>query len=389
MTVTDPNKYQLTDDQLAFLVGVRRFCRERIEPRAAEIDISAEFPSDLFRQMGELSYMGAPYAEEWGGAGCDAVMVCLLLEEVSRASGAVGSSLNAHISLASSVIANHGTEEQKRKYLIELTSGRKIGAFGLTEPSGGSNAGACRTRAVNKGGRWVLSGSKQFITNSPVADIFVVTARTADGSGSKGVSAFILERGMKGFTVGKEDKKMGVNGSPTAQLFFDEVEVPPENIIGAEGKGFRQFAQTLDRGRINVASLSVGLGQAALDAAIRYATEREQFGRKIAAFQGIQWPIAEMATEIEAARLLTLNAARMHDSGLPIKMEGAMAKFFAAEASLKACSAAIEIHGGNGYMRDFPVERYYRDAKMYQIGEGTSQIQRLVIARELLGRFDF
>jgi len=198
MTVTDPNKYQLTDDQLAFLVGVRRFCRERIEPRAAEIDSTAEFPTDLFRQMGELSYMGAPYAEEWGGAGCDAVMVCLLLEEVSRASGAVGSSLNAHISLASSVIANHGTEEQKRKYLMQLTSGRKIGAFGLTEPSGGSNAGACRTRAVNKGGRWVLTGSKQFITNSPVADIFVVTARTAEGSGSKGVSAFILERRMKG-----------------------------------------------------------------------------------------------------------------------------------------------------------------------------------------------
>lgn len=389
MTPAGANKYQLTEDQLAFLDGVRRFCGERIAPRAAEIDATAEFPRDLFKEMGELGFLGAPYAREWGGAGCDAVMVCLLLEEVSRASGAVGSSLNAHISLASSVIANHGTEEQKRKYLTQLTSGRAIGAFGLTEPSGGSNAAACRTRAVNKGGHWLLSGAKQFITNAPVADIFVVTARTADGTDSRGVSAFILERGMQGFTVGRDDRKMGVNGSPTAQLFLDEVEVPAGNMIGEEGKGFREFAQTLDRGRINVASLSVGLGQAALDAAIRYATEREQFGRKIAAFQGIQWPIAEMATEIEAARLLTLNAARMYDAGLPIKLEGAMAKFFAAEASLKACSAAIEVHGGYGYMRDFPVERYYRDAKMYQIGEGTSQIQRLVIARELLGRFDF
>lgn len=383
------NKHQLTESQLAFQDGVRRFCRERIKPRAAEIDETGVFPMDLFREMGELGFMGAPHPEQWGGAGCDAVMVCLLLEEVSRASGAVGSSLNAHISLASSVIANHGSEDQKRRYLTELAAGRKIGAFGLTEPSGGSDAAACRTRAVRCGDRWVISGSKQFITNSPVADIFVITARTAEGRGSGGVSAFILERGMGGLTVGREDRKMGMHGSPTAQLFLEEVEVPAGNMIGAEGNGFREFAQTLDRGRIHVAALSVGLGQAALDAAVEYASAREQFGRRIAAFQGIQWPIAEMATEIEAARLLILNAARMHDAGLPIKLEGAMAKFFAAEASLRACSAAIEIHGGYGYMRDFPVERYYRDAKMYQIGEGTSQIQRLVIARELLGRFDF
>lgn len=383
------NKHQLSEEQTAFLEGVRRFCRERIEPRAAEIDETSVFPKDLFADMAALGYMGAPYPEEWGGAGCDAVMVCLLLEEVSRASGAVGSSLNAHISLASSVIANHGSPEQKRKYLTDLATGRKIGAFGLTEPSGGSDAAACRTRAVRKGDRYVLTGAKQFITNSTVADIFVVTARTEEGRGSHGVSAFILERGMKGFSTGKDDRKMGMNGSPTAQLFLQEVEVPAENLVGHENQGFRQFAKTLDRGRVNVAALSVGLGQAALEAAIRYAKEREQFGRPIAAFQGIQWPIAEMATEIEAARLLTLNAARMHDAGLPIKMEGAMAKLFAAEASLKACSAAIEIHGGYGYMRDFPVERYYRDAKMYQIGEGTSQIQRLVIARELLGRFEF
>ena len=382
----EPDKYQLSHDQRAFQEGVQKFCRERIAPRAAEIDASGVFPMALFKEMGALGFMGAPYGEEWGGAGCDAVMVCLLLEEVSRASGAVGSSLNAHISLASSVIANHGTDAQKERYLREMTSGEKIGAFGLTEPAGGSDAAACKTRAVKKGDHWVLNGVKQFITNSPVADIFVVTARTTEGKGSAGVSAFILEKGMKGLSVGPQDNKMGVNGSPTAQVFMDDVEVPGENIIGQEGKGFREFAQTLDRGRVNVAALSVGLGQAAVDAAILYAGEREQFGRKISEFQGIQWPIAEMATEIEAAKLLTLNAARMYDAGLPIKKEGAMAKFFAAEASLRACSSTIEIYGGYGYMRDFPVERYYRDAKMYQIGEGTSQIQRMIIARELLGR---
>jgi len=381
------NKYQLTEEQQAFHEAVRKFAQERIAPRAAEIDRTAEFPMDLFKEMGELGYMGAPYAEALGGSGCDAVMVCLLLEEVSGASGAVGSSLNAHISLASSVIAEHGSEFQQQKYLLDLTSGRKIGAFGLTEPSGGSDAAGCRSRAVRKDGHYVLNGSKAFITNSTVAETFVVTARTSDEPGSRGVSAFILERGMKGFSVGKADKKMGMNGSPTAMLFFDDVEVPAENMIGEEGRGFRQFAQTLDRGRINVAALSVGLGQAALDASILYARERQQFGRPIAAFQGIQWPIAEMAVQIEAARLLTLNAARMYDAGMSIKTEGAMAKFLAAEASIQAAQSAIEIHGGYGYLQDFPVERILRDAKMYQIGEGTSQIQRMVIARELLGRY--
>lgn len=382
------NKYQLTEDQQAFHDAVKKFAQERIAPRAAEIDRTAEFPMDLFEEMGRLGYMGAPYPEALGGSGCDAVMVCLLLEEVSRASGAVGSSLNAHISLASSVIAEHGSALQHQKYLLDLTSGRKIGAFGLTEPSGGSDAAGCLSRAVRNSDHYVLNGSKAFITNSTVADTFVVTARTNDEPGSRGISAFILERGMGGFSIGKADKKMGMNGSPTAMLFFDDIKVPVENMIGEEGRGFRQFAQTLDRGRINVAALSVGLGQAALDASIPYAKERTQFGRPIAAFQGIQWPIAEMAVQIEAARLLTLNAARMYDAGLPVKAEGAMAKFLAAEASLQAAHSAIEIHGGYGYLQDFPVERILRDAKMYQIGEGTSQIQRMVIARELLGRYD-
>mgnify|MGYP001570719981 FL=1 len=377
----------LTGAQREFHESVRRFANERIAPIAAQIDETDEFPWALFREMASLGYLGAPYPQEYGGAGADSVMVALLLEEVSRASGAVGSSLNAHISLASSVIAWHGSEVQKRAYLTRLTSGEAIGAFGLTEPSGGSDAANCRTRAVRAGDRYRITGSKAFNTNGPVAEIFVITARTSDGPGSRGVSAFIVERGTPGFTVGRADRKHGVHGSPTATLYFDDAPVPSANLIGREGEGFRQFAHTLDRGRINVAALALGLGQAALEAAVAYARQREQFGQKIAAFQGVQFPIAEAATEIEAARLLTLNAARMADAGLPMKKEAAMAKFFAAEAALRACSSAVEIHGGYGYMREYPVERYLRDARLYQIGEGTSQIQRMIIAREILGRF--
>ena len=381
------NKYFLTDVQEDFHETVRRFADERIAPLAARIDEADEFPSALFEEMAGLGFLGAPYPPEYGGGGADSVMVTLLLEEVSRASGAVGSSLNAHISLASSVLADHGSDRQKRIYLSQLTTGAKLGAFGLTEPSGGSDAANCRTRAVKAGDEYRITGSKAFITNSTVAGIFVVTARTSDEPGSRGVSAFVIERDTPGFTVGKADRKHGVHGSPTAMLYFDNAAVPAHNLIGREGEGFRQFARTLDRGRINVAALAVGLGQAALDAATAYARQREQFGKPIASFQGVQWPIAEAATEIEAARLLVLNAARMADAGLPMKKEAAMAKFFAVEASLRACNSAVEIFGGYGYMREYPVERFLRDAKLYQIGEGTSQIQRMIIARELLGRF--
>lgn len=375
------NKYQLTPEQVAAWDGIRSFAQEKIAPHAQEIDELDEFPRAIFDQLADLGYMGAPFAPEYGGSGCDAITVCLILEEISRASGAVGSSFNAHISLASSVIANHGSPRQKEIYLTALASGRKIGAFGLTEPSGGSDAGSPRTHARRRGDSYVINGSKAFNTNGWVADIFVITART-----DQGVCAFIVDRGAKGFTVGKPDKKMGVHGSPTSTLYFDDVVVAAENLIGEEGTGFRAFARTLDRGRVNVASLAVGLGQAALDAAAAYARQRTQFGKPIGAYQAIQLPLAEMATEIEAARLLTFNAARMHDAGLPIKLEAGMAKYFAVEASLRACSNAIEILGGYGYMRDFRVERLYRDAKMYQIGEGTSHIQRIVIAREILGR---
>lgn len=376
------NKYHLTDDQLDAWKEIKRYANDRIAPLAKQIDHTDEFPRDLFRELGEYGYLGAAQPVEYGGAGCDAVTVCLILEEISKASGAVGNSLNAHMSLVATLIADHGTPEQKNKHLRDLTSGRKLGAFGLTEPSGGSNAGEPKTRAVQDGNHYVINGSKVFITNGWVADIFLITARTQGG-----VSAFILERGMSGFEIGRPEEKMGMHGSPTTSLYFEDLRVPREYLLGAEGAGFKAFARALDRGRVNVASLIVGLAQAALEASIKYARERTQFGKPIAAFQGIQFPIAEMATEIEAARLLTLNAARMFDAGLPIKMESAMAKYFAAERALRACDMAISIHGGYGYCADFPVERYYRDVKCYHIAEGTSQIQRIVIGRELLGRY--
>ena len=376
------NKYQLTEDQLDAWNGIKEFAKARIAPYAKQIDSDGVFPAEIFKELGEQGYLGAAQPEEYGGANCDAVTCCLILEEISKASGSVGNCFNAHMSLVATLLADHGTVEQKEKYLRDLTSGRKIGAFGLTEPSGGSNAGDPKTRAVLDGDVYVLNGSKAFITNSWVADVFLVTARTQTG-----ISAFILERGMPGFEIGSPEHKMGMHGSPTCSLFFDGVRLPKENMLGAEGSGFKAFARALDRGRVNVASLIVGIAQGALEAAIAYAKERTQFGKPIAAFQGIQFPIAEMATEIEAARLLILNAARMYDSGMSIKMESSMAKYFAAEIALKACDTAISVHGGYGYCQDYPVERYYRDVKCYHIAEGTSQIQRIVIARELLGRF--
>ncbi len=376
------NKYQLSADQLDTWEAIKKFAQERIAPQARHIEESNEFPHELFRELGEQGYLGAAQSPEYGGAGCDAVTLCLILEEISKASGAVGNSFNTHVSLVTELIGNHGNAAQKAKYLPDLISAKRMGAFGLTEPSGGSNAGAPLTHAELDGNDYVLTGSKAFITNGPIADIFVVTVKTETG-----VTAFILERGMKGFEIGPADRKMGMHGSPTSSLYFDDVRVPRENMLGPEGHGFRAFAQALDRGRVNVAALIVGIAQASYEASVVYAKERQQFGKAIAAFQGVQFPIAEMATEIEAARLLTFNAARMFDAGLPIKLESSMAKWFAAEAALRACDTAISVHGGYGYLADFPVERYYRDVKMYHIAEGTANIQRLVMAREILGRY--
>lgn len=379
-TATRAQQYALSDAQEAVRQAAETFCRERIEPQARQIDQDDRFPHALFRELGQQGYMGMSCPTEYGGSALDLVSVCLVLEEVSKASGSVGSSLNAHIGLASTLIAEHGSAAQKQRYLPGLATGQTIGAFGLTEPSGGSDAGHPLTRAVPTSGGWRLTGSKAFNTNGPVADVFVLTAST-----DSGVSAFIVERGAPGFEQGPPDHKMGMRGSDTCTLYFQDTPLAPEALIGTEGRGFRAFAHTLDRGRVQVAALCVGLAQAAFELACRYASERVQFGRPIGSFQGISMQIAEMAAAIDSARLMTLNCARMYDSALPIKLPSALAKYHAAEAALKCTAAVVEILGGYGYLTDFAAERYMRDAKMYQIGEGTSQIQRLVAAREILG----
>lgn len=379
-TATRAQQYALSEAQEAVRQAAETFCRDRVEPHAHRIDQEDRFPRELFRELGLQGYMGMTCPAEYGGSGLDLASVCLVLEEVSKASGSVGSSLNAHIGLATTLIAEHGSLFQKQRYLPALASGAAIGAFGLTEPSGGSDAAHPLTRAVRTSGGWSLSGSKAFNTNGPVADVFVLTAAT-----DSGVSAFIVERGAPGFVQGPPDHKMGMRGSDTCTLYFQDTPLAADALIGDEGRGFRAFARTLDRGRVQVAALCVGLAQAAFELACRYATERMQFGRPIGAFQGISMQIAEMAAAIDSARLMTLNCARMYDSALPIKLPSALAKYHAAEAALKCTSATVEILGGYGYLTDFPAERYMRDAKMYQIGEGTSQIQRLVAAREILG----
>lgn len=378
--ITRAQQYALSDAQEVVRQAAETFCRERIEPLASQIDREDSFPHALFRELGEHGYMGMSCPPEYGGSGMDLVSVCLVLEEVSKASGSVGSSLNAHIGLATTLIAEHGSPAQKQRYLPGLASGQTIGAFGLTEPSGGSDAGHPLTRARPTSDGWRLSGSKAFNTNGPVADVFVLTAAT-----DAGVSAFIVERGAAGFEQGPPDHKMGMRGSDTCTLYFQDTPVGPDALIGSEGRGFRAFAHTLDRGRVQVAALCVGLAQAAFELACRYASERVQFGRPIGSFQGISLQIAEMAAAIDSARLMTLNCARMYDQALPIKLPSALAKYHAAEAALRCTAATVEILGGYGYLCDFPAERYMRDAKMYQIGEGTSQIQRLVAAREILG----
>ncbi|MAN60246.1 MAG: acyl-CoA dehydrogenase [Flavobacteriaceae bacterium] len=373
-------KYGLRPEQLQIWESAHDFCRAEIVPRAAQVDEDDEFPEDIFAALGREGYLGMGIPEEYGGAALDLTSICTVIEEIAWASGGIAASVLAHIGLSTNVLIDGGSKAQKERYLPGLASGETIGAFGLTEPSGGSDAGAPKTKAHWDGEHWILNGSKMFNTNGTVAKTYVATARTENG-----VSSFILERGMEGFTNGQPDRKMGCKGSPTCTLYFDNVKLKPEALIGEEGKGFRFFASTLDKGRLTVAATCIGLARAAFEASVTYAQERLQFGKPIGAYQGISFQIAEMAAEIEAARAMVMNAARMFDMGKSVKIEASMAKYFAAEIGLKCCDRAVEIHGGHGYLRDFPVERYLRDVKMYQIGEGTSQIQRLVIAREILG----
>lgn len=379
--------FAFSEEQEIFRKSVREFAEKEIMPRAQEIDQKGEFPWDIIKKMAGLGLMGLPFPEEYGGSGGDTISYAIAVEEIARASGSVAITLSAHISLACGTIYLFGNEEQKRKYLVPMARGEKLGAFGLTEPGAGSDAAAIKTRAILDGDEWIINGQKIFITNGSVADVVVIAAVTDPAKGKRGISNFIVEKGTPGFRIGREEDKMGLRGSVTSELIFEDCRIPRENLLGKEGEGYKQFLITLDGGRIGIGAMAVGLGMAALEASVKYAKERVQFGQPIAEFQAIQWMLADMATELEAARLLVYRAAWLKEQGQRFTKEAAMAKLFASEAAVRACYKAIQIHGGYGYMKDYPVERLYRDARLTTIGEGTSEIQRLVIARYLLESF--
>jgi len=376
--------FELSEEHRMIRRMVREFAEKEIAPRAEEIDATDTFPEDLFRRMGELGILGLPFPEEYGGSGCDYLSLVIALEEIARVSGSMAITLDAHTSLCCEPIYLFGTEEQKRKYLVPLARGEKVGAFGLTEPQAGSDAGATRTRAVRDGDHWVINGQKCFITNGSIADVVVITAKTDPEKGTRGISAFIVEKGTPGFRPGRDEKKMGLKGSVTSELFFEDCRIPAENLLGRENEGFKQFLQTLDAGRVAISAMALGLAQGAYERALAYAKERVQFGQPIANFQAIQWMLADSATEIEAARLMVYRAAWLREQGSRFTKEAAMAKLFTTEMSERVCRRAIQIHGGYGYIREYEVERMYRDQRLCAIGEGTNEIQRLVIARHIL-----
>jgi len=378
--------YELTEEHTMLRRMVRDFAEKEIAPRAEDIDATDEFPWDIFRRMGELGILGLPFPEEYGGSGGDYIGQVIALEEIARVSGSMAITLDAHTSLCCEPIYLFGTEAQRRKYLVPLARGEKVGAFGLTEPQAGSDAGATRTRAVRDGDEWVVNGQKIFITNGSIGDVVVITAKTDPEQGTRGISSFIVEKDTPGFQPGRDEKKMGLKGSVTSELFFEDCRIPAENLLGKKNEGFKQFLVTLDAGRVAIAAMAVGLAQGAFDRAVAYARERVQFGQPIVKFQAVQWMIADMATEIDAARLLVYRAALLRTKGVRFTKEAAMAKLFATEMSERVCYKAIQIHGGYGYTRDYEVERMYRDQRLCAIGEGTNEIQRLVIARQVLGR---
>ena len=376
--------FSLSEEQQLLRKTVREFAEAEIGPHAREWDEKQEFPREVFTKLGELGLMGVVWPAEYGGSGMSTLDYAIVMEELSRVDAGVALSVAAHNSLSSGHIFLAGNEEQKKKYLTPLARGEKIGCWGLTENSAGSDAGGTKTTAVRDGGHWVLNGSKTFITNGRVADTAVVMAVTDRAKGNKGISAFILERGMKGFRSGKKEDKLGVRSSDTSELIFEDCRVPAENLLGQEGHGFVDTLKILDRGRIGIAAFSIGIAQASLEASMTYSQGRRQFGHPIADFQAIQFKIADMATKVSASRLLAWHAASLRDAGKEHKLESSMAKLFASEAAVEIALDAVQIHGGYGYLKEYPVERYLRDSKLGTIGEGTSEVQRLVIARELL-----
>ena len=376
--------YGLTPEQIQLRNTVREFARHEIAPHAKEWDQHATFPVELIAKLGELGLMGMIFPEEYGGAGLGYVEYTTVIQELASVDGAVALIVAAHNSLCTNHIFQSGTEEQRRKYLPALTSGKKLGAWSLTEPGAGSDAAGTRTRAELRDHGWLLNGAKTFTTNGSYADVCIAMAVTSPGRGHHGISAFIIEKGTLGYRAGKKEKKMGMCASDTAEVIFEDCLLPRENLLGKEGEGFVDSLRILDGGRIGIAALALGIARGAFEAALRYSQERQQFGKAIAEFQGIRWKLADMATEMEAARLLIDQASRMKDSGLTVTKQSSMAKLYASEMAVRVTNEAIQIHGGYGYLKDYPVEKYFRDAKLSTIGEGTSEIQRLIIARQLL-----
>ena len=362
----------------------RDFAETEVKPLAHEVDETEQFPRGTADKMAKLGFLGIPIGKEYGGQGCDTLTYAMCVEELSRVCGTTGVIVSAHTSLCAEPIKKFGTEEQKQKFLVPLAKGEKLGAFGLTEPGAGTDAQGCQTKAVLEGDEYVLNGSKIFITNGKEADIYVIFAMTDKSKGTKGISAFIVEKGTPGFTFGTKEKKMGIRGSATYELIFTDCRIPKENLLGAIGKGFGIAMTTLDGGRIGIASQALGLAQGALDETIAYVKERKQFGRSIAKFQNTQFQIADMATKVEAARLLVYKAAIAKDTQKKCSLEAAMAKLYAAEVAMEVTNKAVQLHGGYGYTREYPVERMMRDAKITEIYEGTSEVQRMVISGALL-----
>jgi hypothetical protein len=372
-----------TEEQQMMRRMVRDFAESEIAPYIEKME-EGEFPRDILKKMGELGLMGIPIPEEYGGSGMDFTSYIIAIHELSRVSAAIGVILSVHTSVGTNPILYFGTEEQKKKYVPKLAKGEYLGAFCLTEPSAGSDAASLKTKAVKQGDYYKLNGSKVFITNGGEADTYIVFARTGDEKSSKGISAFVVEKDTHGFIIGKDEKKMGLHGSRTVQITFEDALVPAENLIGEEGQGFKIAMANLDAGRIGIAAQSLGIAEAALEHAIFYSKERRQFGKPIAANQGIGFKLADMATQVEAAKLLTYQAAYLRDNGQPCGKEASMAKLFASQTAMNVATEAIQVYGGYGYTKDYPVERFFRDAKICQIYEGTSEIQRIVISKHLL-----
>jgi len=385
MLETESNPMQfLREDHLQVREMARKFADEVVAPRARDLDENECFPTETVKQMAELGFMGLPYPEKYGGAGMDTLAYAIAVEEVSRACASTGITLAAHVSLGCGPVFGNGTEEQKQRFLVPMAKGEAIGAFGLTEPNAGSDAAGTQTRAEKVAGGWRVNGSKIYITNGSVAKYVTFTARTDASAGTRGISAFIMDTATPGFKVGKKEKKMGLRGSDTVALHFEDCFVPTENLLGDLSGGFTAFMKTLTGGRVSIGALSLGIAQGAYEHALRYSRERKQFGKSISEFQAVQFLLADMALKIDASRLLVYRAAAMKDAGQEFTKEAAMAKLFASEAANWVTDKAIQIFGGMGYCRDVPVERMHRDAKLMEIGEGTSEIQRMVIAREIL-----